>query len=206
LEGLPGDAGALVPQEPGVGDAGTGDDGPGPGTEEEAPDLAEVIGPITLTHNRGATHTAVAERMATDIEEALGLEVDFQAQDLQPFIQGVRSGDTPVFRLGWDVAGPDAGAYLYPLFHSSQVGVDNLTSYENEEVDGLLEAARVSDDDLERRRLYREAEMAILEDAPAIPLLWSRLRLVIAPEVQDLVVTPFGRFGLRDAWLEPAVP
>ena len=171
--------------------------------EADTADPAELIGPIQLTHNRGATHTAVAEQLAGDIENALGLEVDFQARDLQVFVRAVREGRVPVFRLGWDVSVPDSGGYLWPLFHSSQVGLDNLTRYEDSDVDALLEQARSAESELVRIGAYQQAERLILDDAPAIPVLWDRHRLAIAPGVQELTVSPFGRMSLREAWLDP---
>ena len=173
--------------------------------EVELPPAAEVIGPVTLTYNRGTLHGAIAEQLATEIAEVLELEVDFQGQELAPFIQGVRRGDVSVFRLGWDVTEPTPAAYLYPLFHSSQVGLDNLTRFEDAEVDELLDAARASEDDRERLRLLRDAELRILDELPAIPLLWYRHDVVVRPEVQDLVYTPLGRFRLTEAWLDPDV-
>ena len=184
------------------------EDGAEDGEEDgavEPPPAAEVIGPVTLTYNRGAFHGAIAEQLAAEIAEVLELEVDFQGQELAPFIQGVRRGDVSVFRLGWDVTEPTPAAYLYPLFHSSQVGLDNLTRFEDAEVDELLDAARASEDDRERRRLLRDAELRVLDELPAIPLLWYRHDVVVRPEVQDLVYTPLGRFHLTEAWLDPDV-
>ena len=173
--------------------------------EAELPPAAEVIGPVTLTYNRGTFHGAIAEQLATEIAEVLELEVDFQGQELAPFIQGVRRGDVQVFRLGWDVTEPSPAAYLYPLFHSSQVGLDNLTRFEDDEVDALLDAARTSEDDRERLGLLRDAELEILRELPAIPLLWYRHDVVVRPEVQDLVYSPLGRLSLSEAWLDPGV-
>jgi oligopeptide transport system substrate-binding protein len=172
---------------------------------EEQLTPAEVIGPITLTYSRGVFHSAIAERIAADLDEILGLEVDFQAQDLATFIQGVRRGDTPVFRLGWDATEPDPASYLYPLFHSSQIGLDNLTRYANDEVDELLDAARQSPEPGERRRLLRAAERAVLADLPAIPVLWYRHDVVVRPEVRDLRYSPLGRLSLSRAWLDDSV-
>jgi oligopeptide transport system substrate-binding protein len=183
-----------------------GDDDPegddDPDADGELPPAAEVIGPVTLTYNRGTFHGAIAEQVAADIDEALGLEVSFQGQELAPFIQGVRRGDVSVFRLGWDVGEPAAQAYLYPMFHSSQVGLDNLTRFADDEVDALLDQARASADQPERLALLREAERRVLEELPAIPLLWYRHDLVVRPEVQDLVYTQLGRLRLADAWLD----
>jgi oligopeptide transport system substrate-binding protein len=161
-----------------------------------------VLEELRLTHNRGRTHTAIAEAMASDLEEALGLSVDLQAQDLQPFVQGVRRGDVPLFRLGWETGEPDPGAYLFPLFHSSQAGLDNLTRYRNEEVDALLDVARAATVDREARAIYAEAERRILADAPVVPLLWYRHTKAVAPVVRDLRWSPLGRVDLARVWLD----
>lgn len=169
------------------------------------PTAAEVIGGITLYYNRGILHGAIAERMAADIGAALDLEAEFQAQDLAPFIRGVRRGELPVFRHGWDVTEPSVGAYLYPMFHSSEVGRDNLTRFEDEQVDALLDQARASADPGERRRVLQEAERRVLDVLPAIPVLWYRHDAVIRPEVRDLTYTAMGRLSLADAWFDPDI-
>lgn len=211
-----GDTGAVGPDsEPGVDGSGAdgrdsdgdlaeaGDDeADGDAVDEPLPPAAEVIGPVTLTHNRGTFHGAIAEQVTEDIATTLGLEVSFQSQELAPFIQAVRRGDISVFRLGWDVGEPTPQAYLYPMFHSSQVGLDNLTRFADEEVDALLDQARTSADERERIVLLRQAERRVLETLPAIPLLWYRHDVVVRPEVQDLVYTPLGRLRLAETWLD----
>jgi oligopeptide transport system substrate-binding protein len=161
-----------------------------------------ILDELQLTHNRGRTHTAIAESMASDLEDALGITVDLQGEDLQPFVLGVRRGEVPFFRLGWETGDPDPGAYLYPMFHSSQVGMDNLTRYADEEVDALLDEARASADERDARASYAEAERRILADAPVVPLLWYRHTTAIAPTVRDLRWSPLGRLDLARAWLD----
>jgi oligopeptide transport system substrate-binding protein len=193
-------------EEAGTEDDGADDEDADEDADEEEPAelpaASEVIGPITLTYSRGVFHGAIAERIAEDLQDVLGLEVDFQAQELGAFIQGVRRGDTPVFRLGWDATEPDPASYLYPLFHSSQIGLDNLTRYADDEVDALLDEARESAEPGERRRLLRAAERAVLGDLPAIPVLWYRHDVVVRPEVRDLRYSPLGRLSLSQAWLD----
>jgi oligopeptide transport system substrate-binding protein len=177
-------------------DEPAGADEPGEGQE------AIVLDSLQLTHNRGRTHTAIAEAMASDLEDALGLEVVLRAQDLQPFVQGVRRGEASLFRLGWETGEPDPGAYLYPLFHSSQVGLDNLTRFDDPEVDELLDEARAAPQDRAARSSYAEAERRILDEAPVIPLLWYRHTKAVAPEVRDLRWSPLGRVDLSRVWFE----
>jgi oligopeptide transport system substrate-binding protein len=158
---------------------------------------------LTLTHNRGRSHAAIAQRMASDIESALGIDVVLAARDLQPFVQAVRSGTVPFFRLGWDPGEADAGGYLYPLFHSSQIGLDNVTRYEDPEVDRLLDQARGSTEPGLALARYRQAERLILTDAPALPLLWYRHSVVVAPQVENLFWSPLGRIDLAAVSLDP---
>jgi oligopeptide transport system substrate-binding protein len=170
--------------------------------ELAAAELEFELETLQLTHNRGRTHTAIAEAMASDLEEALGVSVELQAEDLQAFVLGVRRGEFPLFRLGWEASDPDPGAYLHPLFHSSQVGGDNLARYADEEVDRLLDDARAAEDDRTARASYAEAEQLILDDAPVVPLLWYRHTKVVAPEVRDLHWSALGRLDLARVWLE----
>lgn len=193
-----------VGPEDGGTEEGDGDDSgdgvPEQGTEEA--DLPPVLERLTLTHNRGRTHAAIAQRMAADIEDALGVEVDLDARELEPFLQAVSAGQVPVFRLGWDPAEPQPGSYLRPLFHSSQIGVDNLMRYASGDVDRYLDEARTADYPTVAVAWYRQAERRVLEDLPAMPLLWYRHQRVIAPEVRDLRISPFGRMSFAEAWLD----
>ncbi len=173
---------------------------------EEAAELlddAEVeLESLTLTHTRGRTHAVIAESMAEDIEAALGIAVELEAQDLQPFVLAVRRGEVPFFWLGWESSEPDPGGYLFPLFHSSQVGLDNLSRFEDEDIDALLEEARAAPSAAAAAPRYREVERRIMEHAPMLPLLWHRHALVVRPEVQDLYWSPLGRVDLSVVWLD----
>jgi ABC-type oligopeptide transport system substrate-binding subunit len=165
-------------------------------------DVSPVLERLTLTHNRGRTHAAIAQRMAADIEDALGVEVDLDARELEPFLQAVSAGQVSVFRLGWDPAEPQPGSYLRPLFHSSQIGVDNLMRYASDDVDRYLDEARTAAFPTLAEAWYRQAERRVLEDLPAMPLLWYRHQRVIAPEVRDLRITALGRMSFAEAWLD----
>jgi len=173
---------------------------PGDGTDA-APDAPadappEDLARITLTHNRGRTHSAIAERMAADIEATLGITVDLQALDLSTVVERIREGRAGMFRIGWDSNQPDPGAYLVPLFHGAEAGRDNLTGYGDDQVDALLDAAQASGDAAEARQAWRDAERLILDDLPAMPLLWYRQSRVVAPDVAGLRWDAFGRVDL----------
>lgn len=170
-------------------------------------EAAEVdLEALTLTHMRGRTHAAIAESMAEDIEAALGIEVELEAEDLQPYVLAVRRGEVPFFWLGWEASEPDPGAYLHPLFHSSQIGLDNLSRFEDEQIDELLEEAVSAPSTAAAAPRYREAERRILDEAPMLPLLWHRHAVVVGPAVQDLYWSPLGRLDLSGVWLDEETP
>jgi ABC-type transport system substrate-binding protein len=174
----------------------------GPAAVDDGPAPDAMLDSIVLTHTRGVTHAAIAESMAADIREALDINVSFVARDLQRLIGAIRDGDVGLFRFGWEANDPDPAGYLRPLFHSENVGGDNLTNYAEPEVDELLDEARTMDLSAQRLRAFRRAERRILDDLPAMPLLWYRHQLVMSDEVRDLVYDPLGRLRLDDAWID----
>lgn len=163
---------------------------------------ADVLDDLTVTHSRGAIHTAIAERIASDLGVVFDVEVDFRALDLERFFAVVGDGQAPLFRMGWNVTTPNAGEYLAPLFHSSRIGAENLTGFDDEDVDQSLMAAKYAAAPQARAALYRSAEREILAAAPVIPLLWYRHEYAIASDVDGLVVSPLGRFSLADVRID----
>lgn len=157
---------------------------------------------ITLLHNTGETHSAIASIIADDIEANLDIEVDVQSLELRPFVQTLQTGQVEMFRLGWPADYPSMGAFLYPLFHTSNIGTDNLARYSNPDVDALLDQARAELDPAVRRDLYQQAEQLILEDAAIAPVVTYRHRRIVAEEVRDFVLSPLGRVDLARVWLD----
>lgn len=159
-------------------------------------EVEPVLTSVTISHSRSPTHAAIAERVAADLEAALDLEVALEARELPDHLAAIRAGEAPLFRFGWQANEPSFSAYLAPMFHSREVGRDNLTGFADEEVDELLDLARSQPDLEAANRFYRAAERRVLDQAPALPLLWYRHTLVVAEEVEGLVYTAFGRLDL----------
>lgn len=157
--------------------------------------------PLTIVHNRGRTHAAIADEIAGALETVLGVEVETRGQDLGPYLQSLREGEMGIFRLGWQASYPGAGSYLRPLFHSSMIGQDNLTRYRNPVVDRLLDAAQADFDPVTRTERFREAERRILADAAIAPVFVYRHNRVVAPDVRDFRFGPLGQADLARVWL-----
>jgi len=72
----------------------------------------------------------------------------------------------PMFPLYSSNALPDPDNYLWSGYHSSQAGAwTNPGHYQNPQMDDLLERARATVDQAERKKLYRQAQQLALDDA-----------------------------------------
>ena len=121
-------------------------------------------------------------------EENLGIKVQIQQTEFATYLQDLIKRRFQMFEIGWIADYPDPENFLDLLFHSKSN--NNHTAYENLQVDGLLESARVEADETRRYELYRQAEQLILRDAPWIPLWHSGEQYVlIKPYVHDYKLT-----------------
>lgn len=164
---------------------------------------SEVAGPLEIVHDAGTTNERVARLVADDIAEALEIEVTVREESLADVIAELREGTIGIFRLGWQADHPSPGAVLHPLFHSENIGQDNLTRYADDDVDDLLEQARREPDVEARLELYQRAEEQVLADAPVAPIFFYRTARLVSEDVQDLRIGPLGRVSLAEAWKSP---
>lgn len=94
----------------------------------------------------------------------------------------------------------------YAFWHSSQVGEGglNIASYKDEEVDQLLEDARLSSDISERQEKYKKFQEIISEDVPAV-FMYSPIYIYIqGKNVKGFdvnnILYPKDRFANIDEW------
>jgi len=134
-----------------------------------------------------------AEPEVLDIVEVLqhylrqaGLSVRIVQLDWSAFKQAVNRGDAEAFWLSWWADYPDPENFLFPLFHSANIGPGgNRSRYSNPELDRLIERAQSTVDEKLRHRLYRTAERRIIADAPWI-FMWNRADYsVVQPWIAD---------------------
>jgi oligopeptide transport system substrate-binding protein len=171
----------------------------------EDDDDAPFAAPLELVYNTSTTNERIAQRVAADISDALGVDVETRDVPLRELLGELREGTIGFFRLGWQPDHPSAGAILEPLFHSRFIGQDNLTRFQNDEVDALLDQARGTADATERLALYGQVEALVLELAPVAPIFFYPQARVVANTVEQLRWSPVGTVDLARAWkLTPA--
>jgi oligopeptide transport system substrate-binding protein len=160
------------------------------GWRERQPDgVAEPR--IVLTYPLGAGHVSAAERIASDIERHLGLEVRLQARDFGALVREVTAGDAALFRYGLraPVGGRAAATSLLDAALRSDAP-SNWTRWRDVATDARL-ATWTPDS---APTLAREIEAAALDAAVIVPLLWTRPDLVVHPSLVGFRADPTGRW------------
>ncbi|MFA5355052.1 MAG: ABC transporter substrate-binding protein [Thermodesulfovibrionales bacterium] len=122
-------------------------------TDQEVMDLAEII-----------------QSYLKDI----GIIMEIKPLEWTTYKEAVNKGEADLFWLSWWADYPDGENFLFPLFHSSNIGpAGNRTRYRNPSVDGWIEKGRSARLKAEKAFFFRQAEEQVMDDCPLIPF-WHK--------------------------------
>lgn len=132
----------------------------------------------------------MAEFIQAYLKDA-GLRVGIRQLEWSAFKEAVNRGEADLFWLSWWADYPDPENFLFPLFHSANLGpAGNRTRYVNKEVDRLIERGQAARDEEEANRFYGEAERLIVQDAPWV-FFWHKTDFILRqPWVRDFKAYP----------------
>ena len=117
----------------------------------------------------------------TMVKENLGIEMVVEQVEWKDFLRDLNEKRYQMFSAGWIADYPDSQNFLDILFHSQSA--QNHTWYANEQVDELLERARVESNPEKRATLYRTVERLIIDDVPWIPLTHGTTHVLRKPYI-----------------------
>lgn len=90
------------------------------------------------------------------------------------------------------------------IVYDPAAGLNSLgTGYENKKVIDLLGKAKGTLDEQVRADSFAEVQSIVLEDAPAVPLFFTKSVTGVRDNVKDFQTYPIGWWPLREVWLEP---
>ena len=147
---------------------------------------AEGLPDITLhVSGAGGTPSEYVEAITEMWKQNLGVEVFIEQTEWATFLFDITRKPNPyqLYNIGWIADYPDPQNFLDILFHCDSL--DNKTGYCNEEVDSLLEKARVEKDKTSRFELYRQAEQIVISEAAWVPLWYSKGYVLVKPWIKD---------------------
>src|SRR5690625_3644673 len=94
----------------------------------------------------------VAEIIQNNLAE-IGVEINIVREEWAPYLEKTQNGEHQMYMLGWSGTNGDPDYFLSSLLHGNNVGDSNREFYQNEEVDRLLDEAKVAVDQDEREDL-----------------------------------------------------
>ena len=133
---------------------------------------------------------------------SIGIRMKVRYAPWHEFEKRFSKGRLPIFRLAFQLDFPDPEALYGYLFDSR--GVNNYTFYKNPVVDRLLAEGRKEMDVIKRAEIYREVERIVLDDLPAIPLLFYTYEQALQPYVRGFEPNPLGEIyiNMERVWME----
>lgn len=144
---------------------------------------------LTLWVTNDQSSQAQAEAVQQGLQRA-GITVNIQPLDPTTMYTDATASETPEFDLllsWWLPDFPSAVGNIHPLFDSSQVGNGgfNLSRYANPEVDEMIAQAIAEVDPAAARALWAEIDQRIMQDAPVVPLSYTKQSFLVGSNVQN---------------------
>lgn len=143
----------------------------------------------------------VAEAIQKNLAD-VGVTAKIVSFEWATYLEKAANGEADAFLLGWTGDNGDADNFLYVLLDQDNIGSNNYTYYENQELHDLLIKAQTEVDENTRNDLYKQAQELIHADAPWVPLAHSTPLLAGGKNVIDFKAHPTGSDKLASVDLE----
>ncbi len=143
-------------------------------------------GEIVLTSNVDSPNGPWMEEVCASISETLGVPCRFEPiPTLGEFRRKLNAQEvTAVFRSGWIADYPSIENFLSPMFRTG--ATDNVGRYSSAAVDRLLTAADTAPSQEQAWDFYQQAERAILDDMPVVPVWYQSTLSAWSPRLRDV--------------------
>ncbi len=161
---------------------------------------------FTLITNQGNKMRSLSAEIIQQQLKLVGVKMNIRIIEWSSFIKNfVDKQNFDAIILGWTLS-PDPDAYS--IWHSSQrnEGQYNFISYENKEVDQLLESGRKEFNPNQRKKIYQKIHQLIHDDVPYVFLYYPDFLPVLHERFAGPVVVPVSSFGFGwnfDEWYVP---
>lgn len=175
-----------------------------------APSSGDVAKAKQLLSQAGATHlqlTLVSANDSTSLNQAqaiqqglqrAGITVKIVPQDVNTYYDTITGdkGDYDLTVGSWQPDFPSANGNISPLFDSSQIGGGgyNISRYSNPAVDRLIAQATGEVDQATAQQTWARADRRIMQDAPVVPLLYTRNAFLRGSDVENFDVSGFPNY------------
>lgn len=131
----------------------------------------------------------IAEAIQKNLED-VGMKSKIVSFEWATYLEKVAAGEADAFLMGWTGDNGDADNFIYTLLDGDNIGSNNYSYYDSEEMHKLAVEAQVEVDEAKRIELYKKAQEIIHEDAPWVPIAHSTPLIVMSDNVTKFVSHP----------------
>lgn len=133
----------------------------------------------------------VAEAIQKNLED-VGIKAKIVSYEWATYLEKASKGEADAFLLGWTGDNGDADNFIYVLLDGDNIGSNNYTYYDNQDLHKILIEAQTEVDEDKRNELYKQAQEIIFEDAPWVPLAHSTPLLAGKSDIVNFLPHPTG--------------
>jgi dipeptide transport system substrate-binding protein len=136
----------------------------------------------------------IAEMIQTDLSK-IGIRLKLVSDEWNQYRAKLQAGEAPMALYGWTGDNGDPDNFLHVLLGctAARIGGNNIAKWCHKEYDALVNRAKLSADQAERDRLYRQAQVIFKAEAPWVPLAHSIVFMATRREVTGFRMDPLGR-------------
>ena len=161
---------------------------------------------MNLRFNIDDIHSAVADEFAQQIFQVLNINVNIDGSTFEQKDQDASQANGDIFRSAWagDYANPET---FLSNFYGKSVPVDktqlsriNQSRYVNSIFDNLFEQAKNSVKKTDALALYSQAEKALMQNPPIIPLWYNGDIQIVYSNVRNLHFNALNMFMFKEVY------
>jgi peptide/nickel transport system substrate-binding protein len=153
---------------------------------------------VTMLSAQQSSDIARVKFVQTSLGQLKNFQIEIQTNDSGTTIGKVLRGEYQVASWGFPVLDPEPG-----LFNATKTGSpNNYSKYSNADVDKALDAARITTDQTERKKLYDTVWEALARDMPYAPYAVTINGFVLAAKLRGGKVYTDGILRFDLLWMK----
>ncbi len=166
------------------------------------------FGSVNLRLNVGDIHSAVAEEVASQLNQTLGINVNIDASSFEQKNMDASFGKGDLFRSAWfgDYVSPET--FLINFYGKivpksiSDPSIVNQSRYKNSKFDELFETAKKENSLKKSLILFAEAEKELMKNPPLMVLWYNGDIQLLYSKVRNFSENPLNHFILKEVYFK----
>lgn len=149
------------------------------------------FGSIDLRFNINDVNSAVADEVAQQLNQVLGINVNIDGSTFDQLEKDAQLGKSALFRSAWVADYPSPETFLFNFYgkavprNKKTPSIINKSRYQNAEFDNLFEQAKKSNKLSDQMLYFAKAEKVLMQDPPLIPLWYKADFDIIYPNIRN---------------------